>query len=1051
LAEVLLNLEVQPNITGKMFLQIRNIVFFFVYFFATSFSSSSQTAARDNYAVSFLTTQDGLSQASNNFMLQDSKGYMWISSQDGINRYNGNEFFHFNDPKYYKKCTPFKQAFGLVADVFGDLWMGSAKGLYRYSQSKNVFENFEVFSRNKESNNVVLAFAAIGSEIWVTDGKSKFASIDCKTYKVKSLFEAPAKLEINRLTEHLPVVDKKLQIWLTSGNQLYRFNPADKSVYVFDLSLSGPNAPADFEVTGISLQENKQLLGIATNKGFILFDIVKQQQVNVNDPAKFIVNENVWCVKADKEGFLVSSALHPLLKISTDGKNISALVDKKVLDYESNRGSFITAISVDKWGRVWLNSTGEYIAILDFAPSFMKKVTKSAINGLPYGTLISIANTDSSIWVSDSHLSEIDRASGRIKKTFSPADLPDKPTSGIGQLFYDSSAKRIWLNVSNKIYYYDLLMQKFFKTKYEFLGSAFLNDITRCFVKLSSGELLDVTQKGIFNLTADGVTVNLLQGIATDAPIYHLAELPGNRVAVSYKSGPIKIFRKEANLKFTELASIAADETTCMVFEQNGIIWAANSTGLYKIDGTSYKTLKKYTVKDGMANDCINAAQVDKFGWIWCSTNKGIVTINTADNKIQNFGMNQNLQDLEFNARAFDSDKDGYIYFGGVKGLNYFKPPHTDIDTIQPRLVIENISLNNSSYKNDINPDDVNEISYKYGTASLAIKVEALHLIKARYLKIKYRLNGLQNAWVEIKNGEQIQMFNLAAGKYTLEISYADGAGGKGFPIRILHINVLPPWYNTWWFYCIAGGLIITAIVLLVSYQQKQKLRHLKSENEIMKLNAAKDSIVQNERDRITADLHDDVGATLSSMHIYGDLAHSVWDTQPGQSKEMVGKISSQSKELMARMSDIVWSLKPAGQEKNALTLRLKNYTQELLAVKGIAAGFNIDEVIAAAIVNPLARKNILLIAKEAINNIAKYSEARQATFILNQENENIQLIISDDGKGYDKANTKAGNGLGNMAQRCKQLNGNCAIAAATGKGVTITCTFPLTIISHSS
>ncbi len=240
-------------------------------------------------------------------------------------------------------------------------------------------------------------------------------------------------------------------------------------------------------------------------------------------------------------------------------------------------------------------------------------------------------------------------------------------------------------------------------------------------------------------------------------------------------------------------------------------------------------------------------------------------------------------------------------------------------------------------------------------------------------------------------------------------------------------------------FFC-AMAVLVTAFIKFWKFQKRQKNK-LAAE-----LKQARDM----ERERIIADLHDDVGATLSSMHIYGDLANTVWDTQPQQSKEMVGKISSQSKELMARMSDIVWSLKPAGEEKNTLIVRLKNYTQDLLAGKGITASFNIDEAIATAIVNPLARKNILLIAKEAINNIAKYSQARQAVFNLKKENENIQFIISDDGKGYDKANVKSGNGIGNIEQRCTQLNGSCDITTAPAKGVTITCTFPLTIISHS-
>ncbi len=232
-------------------------------------------------------------------------------------------------------------------------------------------------------------------------------------------------------------------------------------------------------------------------------------------------------------------------------------------------------------------------------------------------------------------------------------------------------------------------------------------------------------------------------------------------------------------------------------------------------------------------------------------------------------------------------------------------------------------------------------------------------------------------------------------------------------------------------------ALICLLSIFVISRAVKQK--KIQSNNAINK-----------ERERIITDLHDDVGATLSSMHIYGDLANTVWDTQPQQSKDMVGKIAKQSKELMNRMSDIVWSLKPAGEEKNSFTGRLKNYCADLLTGKNIVAVFAIDETLVAKVVNPLARKNLLLITKEAINNIAKYSKATNVNITFKQQEQYVLLTISDNGKGFNKSLVSNGNGLGNIEQRCKQLSGNCTIETSEGKGVTITCSFPIAIISHT-
>lgn len=262
---------------------------------------------------------------------------------------------------------------------------------------------------------------------------------------------------------------------------------------------------------------------------------------------------------------------------------------------------------------------------------------------------------------------------------------------------------------------------------------------------------------------------------------------------------------------------------------------------------------------------------------------------------------------------------------------------------------------------------------------------------------------------------------------------------------------------NEVWFIIIGFTVVMLFLAgifaFAINISRKRKLKHINEiAEEKIKLQQVqlekKDAIIE-ERNRIIADLHDDVGATLSSMHIYGDLAGAVWDTQPQESRKMIEKISITSKDLMGRMGDIIWSMKPANEEKYTLEARLKNYSSELLAPKNIACEFDIDEKLAASITNPEIRKNILLIVKEAINNIAKYSEASKAVVSLKQQKEMVLLTISDNGKGYKAESIKPGNGINNINQRCKQLQGSCIMQSTIGQGATVGCSFPIATISY--
>ncbi len=998
----------------------------------------------DQYHITFLTTQDGLSQATNFSMLQDSKGYMWIGSQDGINRYDGKRFFHFTDAVYYSGCEAPKQIFGIVEDQQGDIWMGSRDALYRYQQNENTFYRIHIPQKKGSGNSRIIPFAAAGDEIWFLKDDLLFMAINCRTKLTRQLYDLNQKLAIIDPYVMFPQTDGDGKIWMANANRLYEISPSQNSFEEYRLTANKAKPGESITIKNLSLHLQSGMLSIASDKGVLLFDTRQKVQKYLQGNHKLLTDVDTWHVKAGDDCFWVSNENAHLIKLSVDGNKAEQVFEPSVLDNELHRGSATACIYVDKWKRLWLNANGEYTAVIDLSKKFMRKIAVGKQGGLRSGTIQSITVADTVLWVSDSYLTRINKASGKVEKIFSSVDDLKMP-GFFRQIYYDSLAHRIWFNTNYDLWYYSLKDNRFQKTAFSHNVNPAV-DYIRNFVELPGHKLLLVRIDGVFDINRQLGTGRLLPAFSS-SNINHLSKLSHGRLALSVAGQPLKIFEYTDDLLIQLKQEVKLGYSLLMTVEDSvrKILWAASEKGVYKLDNTTFSILQHYTVADGMANDFVYAVIPDQFGWIWCSTNRGIVAINSSSGQVRNFNKDPGLQALEYNNRAFATDGDGYVYFGGVKGVNYFKPPFADRDTIQPRLVVENILLNSKPYQSNINPDYITTVEYDYNPVPLTFKLQALHLVKTDVLKIMYRLKG-QTAWSETDNGNDITMFNLSPGSYILELNYREDNVYSTAAVRQVNIVVQPPYYRTWWFLLSLSVVALLLVMYMVNRIQQRKLEKLQKENEIIRLKAEQQLLITKERERITTDLHDDIGASLSSMSLYGDLAGSLWKTQPEESKKLVDSISETSKSLMERMGDIVWSMKPADENRYTLEARLKNYSNELLAPKNIVCEFDLDASLAASIIKPAVRKNMLLIAKEAINNIAKYSEATRAGVILKREQGKMQLIISDNGKGFIQSEVPQGNGLQHIHQRCTQLNGYCDIVSAKDMGVVITCVFPVDI-----
>ncbi len=260
-----------------------------------------------------------------------------------------------------------------------------------------------------------------------------------------------------------------------------------------------------------------------------------------------------------------------------------------------------------------------------------------------------------------------------------------------------------------------------------------------------------------------------------------------------------------------------------------------------------------------------------------------------------------------------------------------------------------------------------------------------------------------------------------------------------------------------WLLVSLVLAISITFFILFKIRKQRQRIRELtiiqelQEEQKNKEMAALKDKLeaIYTERNRIASDLHDDIGASLSSIRIYSDAAIFQFHQKPEESKKLIEKINQSSSEMMEKMSDIIWVINPKNDQGENLVLRMKTHLSELLSATNIKVSYRIHSDIDTLRISTFARRNIYLTFKESINNIIKYSKARNIQIEMKILKNKLLLLISDDGIGFDSNQIKSGNGIGNMKRRIAAINGVLHINTSPGKGCALSVELDLTKISE--
>jgi two-component sensor histidine kinase len=326
---------------------------------------------------------------------------------------------------------------------------------------------------------------------------------------------------------------------------------------------------------------------------------------------------------------------------------------------------------------------------------------------------------------------------------------------------------------------------------------------------------------------------------------------------------------------------------------------------------------------------------------------------------------------------------------------------------------IENISNKIFSNKNEIELSyDNNTISFEFAGTSYRDET------KVRY---DYCLEGFDKKWNKSTKRNYAAYTHLPPGKYTFKVYSINGEGVRSIQPAVFSFRILPPYWQTWWF--------ITSIIL-ISLFLTSALTIL-----IYRIRVAQKLKVEWMRTKIATDLHDDIGTSLSSIAIFSQLAKRKIKESENITEEYLDRIEKTSRHLIDAMGDIVWSINPQNDSLEDAILKMEDYAVKLFEAKGMDVHITVSSEIGDINLPIDIRRNLLLIFKEMVTNVAKHSDASNTSIeirIDKSDNKNKSLIIKveDDGTGFNVDKNYSGSGLKNLKSRADSIGGELSISS---------------------
>ncbi len=787
------------------------------------------------------TTDRELSSSLINMIYQDRNGFIWIATEDGLNRYDGSKFtIYKHDPNNeHSLCHNYVRA--LFEDSKGRLFVGTYNGLQMYNPATDSFSPRAKEENEKALNsNITTILERKNGELWI--GGNVLCTVTVKEDELYvRLVELPIPMD---MTDYM-MEDKSGNLWIAKGeNGIYRFGTDNRVSYYFKKGKEAPTGYKGTPISSISEDTYGNIYVACMGNGLYKLDKKEDRFTPIT-----------YKGKQDLPIKTLYSGSQDELYIGTDGNGVKIYNNKKetISDYPFENSYFdskqskVHSILKDNAGNIWLAIYQKGVIMIPAqANSFRylgyKSIDKNIIGAScittlykdHYGTLwvgtdndgiygitedgrqkVHYSHTDDkrsvpaiifniyedsehNLWLGSyiNGMGKLDRETGHCTYIQDLTDNDGNPVQRV-YAFAEDNSKRIWIaTMGAGLFYYNLKDSRIYQIQ---VTNSQVNDWISC--------LLYSRDNKLYTGTYDG-----LNCIDLNTP--------------DYKSD-----------------KILADHIILSIYEdRNGIIWVGTSEGLSSWDPKS-TSLTTYTTDDGLPSNAIYAIQGDDQDCLWISTNAGISQFHLKNQKFINYYVSDGLQGNEFNKNASFKDSKGTLWFGGMNGITYFNPQEITNPAKKWSIRITDFYLHNTPVRKGmlsggrkiINEAvfDAQEFHLSHGDNAFSIEFSTMEFNNPERITYLYAMND--DHWISLPKGtNRVSFSNMAPGTYHFRVKAQDYTVDSA--IKAITIRIFPAWWASWWAKLIYSLIILGAIYLIIMqvrhrYRTKQEmLQHIHAE-----------------------------------------------------------------------------------------------------------------------------------------------------------------------------------------------------------------------------
>jgi len=448
--------------------------------------------------------------------------------------------------------------------------------------------------------------------------------------------------------------------------------------------------------------------------------------------------------------------------------------------------------------------------------------------------------------------------------------------------------------------------------------------------------------------------------------------------------------------------------------ETAGHYWlAAYGVGLVRVD-KAFKQWQVFSERDGLCNNGVYKVFAYGDSLVVVTSNKGLSTLHLPSFRFRNYTETDGLHADAF--EQFSGFRQGnFIYAGGINGFTRIDPSGFSVDSIPPEVRVTGVRIQRPSRLTDTSLLDLPLLQIPADAARTTILFSAIHFSDPAKVRFVYKIDKLQDEWIDIGPHDSVSLVGPAPGTYTFHVKAVNEDGYTGRQLRSLKLVFLPKWYQTLWF-----KLLIALVALAIPFGFFQyRLYELRMQQQIRK--------------EIASDLHDDMGSTLNTVKIFAHLARD------GDRESMLLQVDEAVTLAIAGLRDLLWVLDDKDDTAGGLMERIRKMALPVTLTHHIALHCNIREGMVKMLLTKKEKRNLLLIAKEAVNNTIKYAQCSRLDISFSQVNGRPVLQIRDNGRGFDSSVAYPdGYGLRNMKDRARQIGYQLELHTASGSGVEV-------------